>query len=176
METKLKGAFIIKPQRRENERGFFARVFCQEEFTKRGLTASIAQCNISYNKKKGTFRGMHFQAPPYEEEKIVSCTQGAFLDLIVDLRTDSPTFRECAQVELTAENGYSLYVPKSFAHGFFTLQDHTKVFFQMTKYQHEEYACGFRYDDPAFDIQLPFEVGTVADKDKSYPDLYLLPT
>ena len=175
METKLKGAFIIRPQRREDERGFFARAFCQKEFAKRGLSASIVQCNTSYNKKKGTFRGMHFQAPPYEEEKIVSCTHGAFIDFIVDLRSDSPTFKQCAQIELSAENGHSLYIPKSFAHGFLTLQDHTQVFFQMTQYQNEEYAMGFRYDDPAFDIQLPFDADIVAERDKSYPDLYLLP-
>jgi dTDP-4-dehydrorhamnose 3,5-epimerase len=176
METKLKGAFIMKPQRREDERGFFARTFCQKEFVKRGLGAAIVQCNVSYNKRKGTFRGMHFQAPPFEEEKIVSCTQGALLDFIVDLRTDSPTFKACEQIELSAQNGYSLYVPKSFAHGFLTLEEHTQIFYQMTQYQHEEYARGFRYNDPAFDIQLPFEADVVADKDKSYPDLYLLPT
>src|SRR5687767_6701485 len=116
-ETKLKGAFIIKPKKNEDERGFFARTFCQKEFEDHGLNGYIAQCNISYNKKKGTFRGMHFQVPPFEEDKIVSCLQGSFMDYIVDLRADSPTFKQWISVELTAENRYSLYVPKSLAHG-----------------------------------------------------------
>ncbi len=175
-ETKLKGAFIIKPQRKEDERGFFARTFCQREFLEQGLNATIMQCDISHNKKKGTFRGMHFQAPPFEEDKIVTCLQGAILDYIVDLRVESPTFKEWIKVELSAENGYSLYVPKSFAHGFYTLHDNTDVFYQMTQFHHPEHAWGFRFDDPAFDIHLPSEVATLSEKDRSYPDLYLLPS
>jgi dTDP-4-dehydrorhamnose 3,5-epimerase len=175
-ETKLKGAFIIKPQKKEDERGFFARTFCKKEFLEHGLNAAIVQCDISHNKKKGTFRGMHFQAPPFEEDKIVSCFQGAMLDYIVDLRVESPTFKEWIKVELSADNGYSLYVPKSFAHGFYTLRDNTEVFYQMTQYYHPEHSWGFRFDDPAFDIHLPSEIATVSEKDRSYPDLYLLPS
>jgi dTDP-4-dehydrorhamnose 3,5-epimerase len=174
-ETKLKGVYIIKPQRIEDERGFFARTYCEKEFARRGLNTSVVQCNVSFNRKRGTFRGMHFQAPPYEEEKIVTCFQGAILDYIVDLRADSPTFKQWIKVELTEDNGHLLYVPKSFAHGFLTLRDHTRVFYQMTQYHHPECAMGFRYDDPAFDIKLPFEITTLAERDKSYPDLYLLP-
>jgi dTDP-4-dehydrorhamnose 3,5-epimerase len=175
IETKLKGAFIIKPQKIEDERGSFSRTFCKKEFAEYGLNASITQCNISFNKKKGTFRGMHFQAPPFEEEKIVSCVQGSLLDYIIDLRVESPTFKHWIKVELSEKNGFMLYVPKSFAHGFLTLCDNTQVFYQMTEYYHPEFAIGFRHDDPAFDIRLPYEITTISEKDKSYPDLYLLP-
>ena len=175
VETKLKGAFIIKPQKNEDERGAFSRTFCKKEFAEYGLNAAVVQCNISENRRRGTFRGMHFQAPPFEEEKIVSCIQGELIDYIIDLRVDSPTFKNWIRVELTAKNGYMLYVPKTFAHGFLTLQDDTRVFYQMTEYYHPEFAFGFRYDDPAFDIRLPFEITTISEKDRSYPELYLLP-
>jgi dTDP-4-dehydrorhamnose 3,5-epimerase len=174
-ETELKGAYIIKPQRTEDERGFFARTFCKKEFAEHGLNALIAQCNISYNRKKGTFRGMHFQAPPFEEEKIVSCVQGALLDYIVDLRTDSPTFKHWIEVELSAENGHSLYIPKSFAHGFLTLANDTCVSYQMTQFYSPDHARGFRFDDPAFNIQFPFEIVTLSVRDRNYPDFYPLP-
>lgn len=174
VETKLKGAFIIKPQKTEDERGSFSRTFCKKEFAEHDLNASIVQCNISSNRKKGTFRGMHFQGPPFEEEKIVSCIQGSLIDYIVDLRSDSPTFKQWIGVELSAKNRYMLYVPKSFAHGFFTLSDDTQIFYQMTEYHHPEFAFGFRYNDPAFDIELPFEITSISEKDKSFPDLYLL--
>jgi dTDP-4-dehydrorhamnose 3,5-epimerase len=164
-ETRLKGAFIIQLQRNEDERGFFARTFCQNEFKARGLNPCVAQCNISYNKKKSTFRGMHFQMPPYEEDKLVSCIQGAMLDYIVDLRTDSPTFKEWIAVELTPENGRALYVPKSFAHGFITLKDDTTVHYQMSEFYQPDYASGFRFDDPTVNIELPFPITTVAQKD-----------
>lgn len=175
-ETKLKGAFIIKPEKKEDERGFFARTFCKKEFLEHGLNATIVQCDISYNKKKGTFRGMHFQGPPFEEDKIVNCIQGAIMDYIVDLRVESPTFKQWINVELSPENGYMLYIPKSFAHGFYTLRDETTVFYQMTQYYHPEHAWGFRFDDPAFDIHLPAEVATLSERDRTYPDLYLLPS
>lgn len=171
-ETKLKGAFLIKPEKKEDERGFFARAFCQQEFMDHGLNADIVQCDNSYNKKKGTFRGMHFQVAPYEEDKIVSCTLGALLDFIVDLRPASSTFKQVINVELSQQNGYLLYVPKSFAHGFFTLLDSTQVFYQMTQYYHPECARGFRYDDPAFDIHPPFGITAIAERDKKYPDLF----
>jgi dTDP-4-dehydrorhamnose 3,5-epimerase len=170
-ETKLKGAFIIKPEKKEDDRGFFARSFCQKEFRDHGLTADIVQCDISFNKRKGTFRGMHFQVAPFEEDKIVSCTLGALLDFIVDLRPASPTYMQSQRIELSQENGHLLYVPKSFAHGFFTLRDSTQVFYQMTQYYHPECARGFRYDDPAVNFQFPFEIASIAERDRKYPDL-----
>lgn len=175
VETKLSGAYIIKPERHEDERGYFARTFCKKEFDEHGLNPDVVQCSISYNQKKGTFRGMHFQAPPFQEEKLVSCVQGAILDYIVDLRPDSPTFKEYVKVELSAENGFSLYVPKSFAHGFLTLEEDSLVLYQMSEYHHAESSYGFRWDDPAFDISLPFQVTTQAERDRNYPDLYVLP-
>lgn len=175
VETKLPGAFVIKPERHVDERGFFARTFCKKEFEDHGLNPDVVQCSISYNQNKGTFRGMHFQASPFQEEKLVSCVQGGILDYIVDLRPDSPTFKQYVKVELSAENGWALYIPKSFAHGFLTLCDNSVVSYQMTEYHHSEAAYGFRWDDPAFDITLPFQVTTQAERDKNYPDLYVLP-
>jgi dTDP-4-dehydrorhamnose 3,5-epimerase len=175
IETKLSGAYILKPERHEDERGYFARTFCRREFVDHGLNPAVVQCNISYNQNKGTFRGMHFQASPFQEEKLVSCVQGSILDYIVDLRPHSRTFKECVKVELTAENGFALYIPKSFAHGFLTTRDKTVVMYQMSEYHHAEAALGFRWDDPAFDITLPFQVTTQAERDRNYPDLYVLP-
>jgi dTDP-4-dehydrorhamnose 3,5-epimerase len=170
-ETKLKGVFIIKPEKMEDERGFFARSFCHKEFTEQGLNANVVQCSISYNYKKGTFRGMHYQAFPFGEDKIVSCTQGALLDFIVDLRTTSSTFRQGVTVELSAENGCMVYIPRSFAHGFLTLKDHTQLSYQMTQFYQRKYERGFRFNDPAFDIPFPFEPTIIAEKDMSYPDM-----
>jgi dTDP-4-dehydrorhamnose 3,5-epimerase len=175
VETKLSGAYLIKPERHQDERGYFARTFCRKEFIEQGLNPEVVQCSVSFNHKRGTFRGMHFQAPPYEEEKLVTCVQGAILDYIVDLRPESPTFKEYVKVELSATNGFALYVPKSFAHGFLTLQDNSLVLYHMSEYHHSEAALGFRWDDPAFDISLPFQVTTQAERDRNYPDLYVLP-
>ena len=175
VETKLPGAYLIKPERHEDERGYFSRTFCKQEFVQHGLNPAVAQCSVSYNRKKGTFRGMHFQAKPYQEVKLVSCVQGSILDYIVDLRPESRTFKQYVKVELSAENGFALYVPKSFAHGFLTLRDESLVLYQMSEYHHSESAYGFRWDDPAFDISLPFQVTTQAERDRNYPDLYLLP-
>lgn len=168
-ETKLKGAYIIRPERLEDERGFFARSYCLKEFAQYDLFPQIVQCNISYNKKKGTFRGMHYQAPPFEEDKIVSCSQGSILDFAVDLRPESETFKQWVSVELTAENRYMFYIPKFFAHGFITLTPESQVYYQMSQFYHPEASRGFRWDDPAFDIKLPFQVEAIADKDKHYP-------
>lgn len=171
-ETELRGAFLIKPQKKEDDRGFFSRAFCSKEFSDHGLNTNIVQCSVSYNKKKGTFRGMHFQRSPYEEDKIVTCTHGAILDFIVDMRISSPTFKQKLAIELTAENGFMLYIPKSFAHGFFTLCDDTQLFYQITQFHYPDHAAGFRFDDPAINIQLPFELTTIAEKDRNLPDLY----
>jgi dTDP-4-dehydrorhamnose 3,5-epimerase len=169
-ETRLRGAYVIRPERKEDERGFFARSFCQKEFADHGLNAAVVQCSNSFNRKKGTFRGMHYQLPPYSEDKIVTCTHGAILDVFIDLRPGSKTFGQSCQVELKAEAGTIVYVPKSFAHGFLTLADNTQVFYQMTQYHQPDYARGFRHDDPSFDISLPYKIQTLSEKDRSYPD------
>lgn len=176
-ETKLKGAYIIELEPIEDERGFFARSFCQTEFEKHGLNPSIVQCNISYNKTKGVLRGMHYQAAPYEEAKLASCIRGAIYDVIVDLRPDSPTYCQWFAVELTAHRSpltahyKMLYVPKGFAHGFQTLENNSVVFYQMSEFYHPECAKGVRWDDPVFAIEWPETNNRViSDKDKSYPD------
>lgn len=169
-ETILKGAFLIRQEKIKDERGFFARSFCRNEFKVHGLNPDIVQCSISFNKKEGTFRGMHFQAAPYQEEKFVSCVEGAVLDYIIDLRASSPTYGRWIVVELSAENGNIIYVPKSFAHGFLTLCDNTRLFYQMTEYYHPECARGFRWNDPAFNLKLPFPISILSEKDSSYPD------
>ena len=128
IETKLEGAYLIEPERLEDERGFFARIFCREEFEKRDLNQNVAQCNISFNKKKGTLRGMHYQIKPHEEVKLVRCTRGAIYNVIINLRQDSPTYCQWISVELTADNYKMLYIPEGFAHGFQTLEDNTEVF------------------------------------------------
>ena len=167
-ETPLKGAYIIEPERIEDERGFFARSWCVEEFKKHGLNPNLVQCNISFNKKKGTLRGMHYQAAPHEEAKLVRCTKGALYDAIIDLRGDSPTFKHWFGVELTAENRKALYIPEGFAHGFQTLEDNTEVFYQMSEFYHPECSRGVRWDDPAFGIEWPTSQITVSPKDNSY--------
>ena len=169
-ETELKGAYLIKPEKHLDERGFFTRTFCKKEFEQHGLNSQVAQCNTSYNKVKGTFRGMHYQAAPHAENKMVSCGRGAIWDVIVDLRTDSPSYRKWIGVELSEENRTILYVPEGFAHGFLTLHDHTTVLYQMTEFYHPESACGFRWDDSQFGITLPQEIVRIADKDMDYQD------
>jgi len=168
-ETIIKGAFIIEPELRMDKRGFFARSYCRDEFGNHGLDTSIAQCNISYNKNKGTMRGMHYQAPPYEEAKIVSCTRGAIFDVILDLRRNSKTFRQWAAIELTDKNFKMVYIPKGCAHGFQTLKDNTMVYYQMTEVFHPEFACGVKWDDPAFGIQWPSGKKIISEKDTLFP-------
>jgi dTDP-4-dehydrorhamnose 3,5-epimerase len=169
-ETKLEGAYIIEIELMEDERGFFARSFCSEEFKKHGLNPRIAQCNISYNKKKGTLRGMHYQVAPYEEAKLVRCTKGAIYDVIIDLRPDLPTFKQWIAVELTQENRRLLYVPEGFAHGFQTLEDRTEVFYQISEFHHPEWARGVRWNDPTFGIFWPVNVEIISVGDQQYPD------
>lgn len=169
-ETSLSGAYIIEPEFKEDERGFFARTWCQREFREHGLNTSLVQCNISFNKKKGTLRGMHFQKPPYEEAKLVRCTMGAIYDVIIDLRPDSSTFKKWFATELTAENRKMLYIPEGFAHGFITLTDNTEVFYQMSQFYYPEYAIGVRWNDPSFNIIWPIDVAVISDRDRNYPD------
>jgi dTDP-4-dehydrorhamnose 3,5-epimerase len=170
IETKLKGAFIIEPERLEDERGFLARSFCQKEFEEHGLNPRVVQCNVSFNKKKGTFRGMHYQTAPYEEAKLVRCTRGAIYDVALDLRPASPTFKQWIGVELTATNRRMLYIPESFAHGFQTLQDDTEVFYQVSEFYHPESAKGVRWNDPVFGFVWPDDIRVISDRDRQCPD------
>ncbi len=171
-ETNLKGAFIIDPERIEDERGFFARTWCQTEFEAHGLDTRLVQCNISFNAKKGTLRGMHYQASPYEETKLVRCTMGALYDVIIDLRPASPTFKQWIAVELTADNRRMLYIPGGFAHGFQTLEDSTEVFYQMSEIYHSESARGVRWDDPAFVVEWPLPDPIMSAKDRTYQNFW----
>ena len=170
IETKLKGAFIVEPERLEDERGFFARSWCQQESAAYGLNPEWVQCSISFNKKKATLRGMHYQAAPFEEAKLVRCTRGAIYDVFIDLRPDSSTFKQWVAVELSAENLRMLYIPEGFAHGFLTLDDNSEIFYQMSEFYAPAYARGVRWNDPAFNIEWPIEVRVISDKDRNYPD------
>jgi dTDP-4-dehydrorhamnose 3,5-epimerase len=171
--TTLNGAFLIEPERRQDERGFFARTWCEREFAAAGLQTEWVQCNISFNRQRGTLRGMHYQAAPYEEAKLVRCTMGAIYDVIIDLRADSPTFRQWLAVELTADNRHMLFIPQGFAHGFQTLTDETEVFYQMSQFYAPEYARGVRWDDSAFKIAWPADKRIISERDQSFPDFLL---
>ena len=167
-ETGLTGSYLIDIERREDERGFFGRSFCQHEFAARGLKTVIAQCNVSFNRTRGTLRGMHYQRAPREEAKLVRCTRGSLFDVIIDLRPDSPTYCKWFSVELTGENRRMLYVPEGFAHGFQTLLDDTEVFYQMFEFYSPEHACGVRWDDPAFGITWPLRNPILSARDAAY--------
>jgi dTDP-4-dehydrorhamnose 3,5-epimerase len=170
-ETELKGAFVIDLEPIEDERGFFARAWCRREFTEHGLSTDIAQANMSFNKRKGTLRGMHFQKSPHAEDKLVRCTRGAIFDVAVDLRPDSPTRSRWVGVELTSENRRMLYVPKGFAHGFQTLEDDTEIFYLVSEFYTPEAEGGARWDDPAFGIEWPLGApAEISDKDRTWPD------
>ena len=169
-ETRLAGAFLIEPEKREDERGFFARTFCREEFVARSLNPEIAQCNVSFNKRKGTLRGMHYQVSPFAEAKLIRCTAGAIFDVIIDLRESSSTFQQHFAVELCAAKGKMLYIPEGFAHGFQTLLDDTEVFYQMSQQYAPECARGIRWDDPSFGIEWPSAERTILERDRNYPD------
>ena len=168
--TPLSGGYLIEPELLQDERGFFARTWCGREFGEMGINPNLVQCNISFNRKKGTLRGMHFQKSPYEEAKVVRCTQGRIYDVMVDLRPESGTFKKWFGAELSAENRLSLYIPGGFAHGFLTLSDETEVLYLMSEFFHPECASGVRWDDPAFSIEWPGKVGVISDRDASYPD------
>ena len=169
-ETKLGGAWILEPERLEDGRGFFARTWCQRECMAHGLNPRIVQCNTSFNKRRGTLRGMHYQAPPYAEAKLVRCTRGAIYDVILDLRPTSPTFKQYEAEILDGDGRRMLYVPEGFAHGFQTLDDDTEVFYQMSEFYSPTHARGVRWDDPAFQISWPGADRTISDRDRTYPD------
>jgi len=170
VETFLKGAFVIDLERREDDRGFFARSFCQREFAEHGLEVQVAQCNVSFNERKGTLRGMHYQVFPFEEAKLVRCTMGAIYDAIIDLRQGSPTYRQSFCVELNARNHKMLYVPRGFAHGFQTLERDTEVFYQMSQFYSTEHSRGVRWNDSAFGIKWPSDERIISERDQKYPD------
>lgn len=170
-ETKLRGAFILDVERREDSRGFFARVFCQHEFEAHGLKPVIAQANIAYNRRKATVRGMHFQFPPAAETKLVRCTRGAILDIIVDLRPESPTYLQHIAVELSAENSRALYVPERFAHGYQALADDTETSYQVGEFYTPGSEGGLLYNDPKLGLKWPLPVGVISEKDQLWKPL-----
>jgi dTDP-4-dehydrorhamnose 3,5-epimerase len=169
-ETKLPGAYLIDVEKREDHRGFFARAWCQREFEEHHLVPRVVQANISFNKQKGTLRGMHYQLAPYAETKLVRCVRGALYDVIIDLRPDSSTYMQWLGVELTAEDYKMLFVPEGFAHGFQTLVDNTEATYQVSQFYTPGAEGGVRYDDPAFGIEWPIDVQVISDKDRSWPN------
>jgi dTDP-4-dehydrorhamnose 3,5-epimerase len=170
-ETDLKGVYVIEPERFEDERGFFAPAFSQREFEQRGLESRFVENSISYNRRRGTLRGLHYQTPPYGQAKLVRCTRGAIFDVAVDLRPASSTFRRWVSVELTAENRLMLYLPRDMGHGFQTLEDDTEVFYQVSTVFRPDAYKGLRWDDPAFSIEWPLVAERVIlARDRSYPD------
>jgi dTDP-4-dehydrorhamnose 3,5-epimerase len=170
VETKLRGVVEIHLDLKVDERGFFARSWCQKEYESRGLNPKLVQCNVSYNARKGTLRGIHYQKAPYREAKLVRCTRGAIYDVAVDLRPDSPTFKEWVAAVLTAENRHMLYVPEGCGHGFLTLEDGSEVFYQMSEFYMADCGRGVRWNDPAFGIAWPAEVRAISERDRTYPD------
>jgi dTDP-4-dehydrorhamnose 3,5-epimerase len=171
-QTNLPGAFVIEMDEHADQRGFFARTFCRREFEAHGLNPQVVQCNVSFNKRKGTLRGMHYQAVPFAEAKLVRCTSGSIYDVIIDIRSSSPTFKQHFAIELSAANRKMLYIPEEFAHGFQTLEDDTEVFYQMSQYFSPEHARGVRWDDPAFGIEWPEDERIIVERDRNYPDFH----
>jgi dTDP-4-dehydrorhamnose 3,5-epimerase len=168
-ETPLAGAWVLEPERFEDERGFFARTYCRRDFAARGLDPDIAQCSVSFNHRRGTLRGLHFQAAPHEEIKLVRVTRGAVWDVIVDLRPESPTYARHFSIVLSAEERNELYIPKGMAHGFQTLEHGTEVFYQISEFYAPESARGYRWDDPTFAIPWPEPVTVISEKDRNLP-------
>jgi dTDP-4-dehydrorhamnose 3,5-epimerase len=168
-ETPLAGAFVVEAERIEDERGFFARTWSRGEWTAHGLDPEIAQCSVSFNHRRGTLRGLHFQTAPFEEVKLVRCTCGSIWDVIVDIRAGSPTRGHCFSLVLSAEARNALYVPKGFAHGFLTLEDASEVFYQISAPYSAEHARGYRWDDPTFAIPWPEPATVISDRDRNLP-------
>jgi dTDP-4-dehydrorhamnose 3,5-epimerase len=169
-ETKLCGAWLIEPAPARDDRGFFARTFCAQEFADRGLATHFVQHSTSYSARRGTLRGMHFQRAPHAEVKVVTCLKGAVWDVIIDLRPGSPSYRTWQGFELTAENRRRLYVPEGFAHGFQSLRDASEVAYLISTFYAPEAAWGVRYDDPTFGIEWPLPFAAISEKDKTWPD------
>ncbi len=171
LKTTLPGVLEIHLEPQADDRGFFARCWCQKEWEDNGLNPRIVQCSISFNARKGTLRGIHYQAAPHPETKVVRCTGGAIYDVVVDLRSDSPTFKQWVATVLTADNRHMIYVPEGCGHGFLTLTDDSEVCYQMSEFYHRELARGVRWDDPAFQILWPDEVRVISERDRSYANL-----
>lgn len=169
-ETPVEGAWMVAPERAEDHRGFFARTWCAEEFAAHGLVDHWAQCSVSFNTRRGTLRGLHYQRAPQAEVKLVRCTAGALYDVVVDLRPSSSTYLKHVAVELSASNRLMVYVPEGCAHGFQTLQDGSEVFYQISAPYSKEHAAGVRWDDPAFGISWPYPDPIMSDRDRDYPD------
>lgn len=169
IQTELQGAFLVELEPSHDHRGFLARTWCSEEFAAHGLSPRLAQCNISYNCKRGTVRGLHYQAAPYEEAKLVRCTAGSMFDVIVDLRPSSPHHRSWRGFGLSSRNRLAVYVPEGFAHGFQTLEDETDVLYQMSEPFHPGSARGLRWDDPTLNIQWPIAEPVLSERDRSHP-------
>lgn len=174
-ETALPGVYVVEIEPRSDHRGLFARTWCQREFVEHRLNAGLVQVSLSFNKHRGTLRGMHYQAAPHAEAKLVRCTRGAIWDVALDLRQGSPTFRRYVGVELTADNRKALYIPEGVAHGFQTLEDDTEVLYQMSEFYAPEAARGVRYDDPAFAIPWPISQPILLERDRAYPSVVLTP-
>ena len=165
-ETRLKDAFLIQIEKREDERGYFGRTYCRNEFAKQNITFEVAQSNLSFNKKRGTLRGMHMQMAPNNEAKLVQCVSGSIYDVIIDMRKDSPAYGKWTGAELSDENGMMMYIPKGFAHGFITLADDTRMLYQMSQYYTPGAEKAFRWNDPFFQIEWPIQPQVMSDKDK----------
>jgi dTDP-4-dehydrorhamnose 3,5-epimerase len=169
-ETELHGAWLVDLDPSHDDRGFFSRIFCTKEFAAQGLETNFVQHNVSFSASRGTLRGMHFQAPPHGEVKVVECVRGAVWDVIIDVRPQSPSFGRWKSVELTAENRRQLYIPVGFAHGFVTLSDDAEVRYLISSFYEPSAASGFRHDDPAFAISWPVPITVISDKDRGWPD------
>lgn len=169
-ETKLPGVFEIHIEAEADERGFFARTWCQQEFEAHGLNGRLVQCSLSFNSRKGTLRGMHYQVAPHAETKLIRCNKGAIYDVVLDLRPQSPTFKDWIAVVLMSEKRNTIYVPQGCAHGFLTLEDDSEVSYQMSEFWNAESARGVRWDDPAFRIGWPEKVAVISERDRTYAD------
>jgi len=168
IKTKFEGVYVIEPEKIEDERGFFARVWDKDEFSKMRLDSKIVQSSISINKKKGTIRGMHYQSKPHEENKIVRCTRGKIFDVLIDLRPNSKTFKKWFSIELTENNYKMMYIPKGFAHGFQTLKDNTEISYDIFEFYYPKSSRGIRWDDDEFRIRWPLKVSKISQKDATY--------
>lgn len=169
-DTPVAGARVLEVKRIEDHRGFFGRIWCQNELRQQGLKSEIAQANVGFSLKRGTLRGLHFQAAPHTEVKVVRCTRGSMFDVIVDLRPESPSYKRWFGIELSADNHKMLYVPEGCAQGYITLEDNTEMYYNTTEFYHPETASGVRFDDPEFGIEWPMAPAVISDQDRSWPD------
>lgn len=170
IETELRGAFIVETEKISDDRGFFARIWCKNEYERHGLESNILQSNVGFSVHRGTLRGLHFQLPPYDEVKIIRCTRGKVFDVIVDLRAESPTFKRWVGVELTQDNFRMLYVPKGFAQGYLTMDMNTEIYYHTSQFYAPGHAKGVRYNDSAFKIDWPGDIKVISAADRNWPD------